>query len=143
MIDPYFLMADDNFGDFELLQEALRVIPMGSDLRLVHACDGQKAWEILNTIPTGGILPRLVVMDLHLPYITGVDVVARMKGSTQLSSIPSIIISSGGVPQEDCCCADAFFEKPGTWPEYLTFARTLCDSYLSMPRGADTDIAVR
>lgn len=139
MTAPYLLMADDNRGDFELLQEALCVVHMGSDLRLVHVCDGQKAWDVLSAIPTGDAMPRLVVMDLHLPHITGVDVVARMKKSAHLSSIPSIIISSGGVPLQDRWCADAVFEKPGTWPEYLRFARTLSDRYLSMNQFAATD----
>ena len=128
MIDPYLIMADDNTDDIALLEEALHFTG-NPDVRIIASNDGRDAWNILSTITVDTVLPRLLILDLNLPYICGDAFVTRMRSVNHLQHIPAIIISSGSIPQHQH--ADACFEKPGAWDEYLLFARMLCELYFS------------
>jgi CheY-like chemotaxis protein len=129
MNDPYLLIADDNANDIELLGEALRSIGNES-LQVIGVSDGLKAWNHLTTIPPQGPLPRLIILDLNLPDINGLEFASRLRHERALRKIPVIVVSSSSMTAyEGAHGIDACFEKPGEWADYLTFARFLTQAY--------------
>jgi len=90
------LLADDNSTDAELTTRALGL--GGVTCTIVWVQDGQAALDYVfrtgqyaNRVPGN---PRLMLLDLHMPKIDGLDVVARIKGREQTRSIPVVIMSS-------------------------------------------------
>jgi two-component system response regulator len=92
----YVLLADDNATDAELTTRALNI--GGVSRNIVWVQDGEAALDYLmrkgqyaDRAPGN---PRLMLLDLHMPKIDGLDVLARIKGDPQLRSIPIVIMSS-------------------------------------------------
>jgi CheY-like chemotaxis protein len=86
------------------------------------ADDGQHAFELLE----GGLLPRLMVVDLMLPRISGWDLLKHAQEDPVLRYIPKVIIT--GVPRANVrAVADAVFTKPFDTQEVLATVKTLID----------------
>jgi CheY-like chemotaxis protein len=92
----YVLLADDNATDAELTTRALAI--GGVSRNIVWVQDGEAALDYL--LRKGQYAqrvagnPRLMLLDLHMPKIDGLDVLARIKADPQLRSIPIVVMSS-------------------------------------------------
>jgi len=90
------LLADDSATDAELTTRALGLGGVGGNVVWVQ--DGAAALDYL--LCQGSYAqrqpgnPRLMLLDLHMPKIDGLDVLARIKSDPQLRSIPVVIMSS-------------------------------------------------
>jgi len=92
----YILLADDNATDAELTIRALEI--GGIKQPIVWVQDGEAA---LNYIFRRGVYaqrppgnPRLMLLDLHMPKIDGLDVLAQIKADPATRSTPVVIMSS-------------------------------------------------
>jgi CheY-like chemotaxis protein len=92
----YVLLADDNPTDAELTIRALEI--GGVTQEIVWVQDGEAA---LNYVFRKGVYaqrapgnPRLMLLDLHMPKIDGLDVLARIKADPQTRSVPIVVMSS-------------------------------------------------
>lgn len=56
---------------------------------LVWACDGLKALKILETIK-----PDLIISDIMVPYMDGIQILKKIKASDKLKDIPVIMLTS-------------------------------------------------
>jgi CheY-like chemotaxis protein len=72
--------------------------------RVLAAPDGAEAWDLL----AHGPRPAAILVDLYTPRMTGHDLVARIRRTPRLASIPIIAMSAEG----DRPTAEAFLEKP-------------------------------
>lgn len=90
------LLADDSATDAELTTRALGLGGVGGNVVWVQ--DGAAALDYLlcqgNYAQRQPGNPRLMLLDLHMPKIDGLDVLARIKSDPQLRSIPVVIMSS-------------------------------------------------
>lgn len=79
------LVADDQEGQRVLIDMLLSL----EGYRLVAVEDGREAltWLKENT-------PDLVVLDVNMPYVDGIDVCRRMKGVTRLSEVPVVVLTA-------------------------------------------------
>lgn len=87
MSDEYVLIVDDHLDVQEMLSMVLKVAGFESKC----ASDGQEALEIMNAHP-----PRLVVLDLMMPVMNGIEVLVRMRRSPATVQIPVIVLSAAG-----------------------------------------------
>ena len=76
--------------------------------------DGQAALDFLDERPDD--LPDLILMDVNLPDINGLEATARLKASPQLAWIPIIAVTSNAMhgDRERCIAAgcDGYLAKP-------------------------------
>ena len=91
------LLVEDNPDDEALTLRALRQHRMVDDIVVAH--DGAEALEYL--FATGAyagrdaqVMPRLVLLDIKLPKVTGLEVLRQMKAREDLSSIPVVMLTS-------------------------------------------------
>src|SRR5262245_38297366 len=92
----YLLLADDNATDAELTILALEI--GGVTQQVVWVQDGEAA---LHYVFRNGVYaqrapgnPRLMLLDLHMPKVDGLDVLAQIKADPQTRSTPVVIMSS-------------------------------------------------
>jgi two-component system, response regulator len=92
----YILLADDNPTDAELTIRALEI--GGVSQQVVWVQDGEAA---LHYVFRQGVYaqrvsgnPRLMLLDLHMPKIDGLDVLAQIKADPRTRSTPVVIMSS-------------------------------------------------
>lgn len=79
------LVVDD---EFDLLQTICAVLEL-EGYRALQAGNGRSALETL-----GEVRPDLVVSDVMMPYMSGYDLVSRLRRIPQCSDLPVILISS-------------------------------------------------
>lgn len=90
------LIVEDNPGDAYMIKEMLGDLNL--TLKVTVAKDGQAALEILKGTKNGK--PGLVILDLNLPKVNGFEVLAFMKSSQNLKSIP-VVVMTGSLRAED------------------------------------------
>lgn len=91
------LLVEDNPGDAELVIRALR--KHGINNSLVHLHDGEEALNFLfaegpyegHPMPQ---IPRLIMLDLKMPKVDGLEVLRRIKADERLRTIPVVLLTS-------------------------------------------------
>lgn len=91
------LLVEDNPRDAELTIRALRRHHLAN--RLFHVEDGAEALDFLfgrgkHAGRRTDMLPRVVLLDLKLPKVNGLEVLRSMKTDTRLQTIPVVMITS-------------------------------------------------
>jgi len=91
------LLVEDNPEDAEITIRALKKVNLAN--RLVHVEDGQEALDFLfsegeftNRAP--GNQPRLILLDIKMPKVDGIEVLRRIKEDTTTKIIPVVIMTS-------------------------------------------------
>ena len=84
------LVVDDSAAIRKILQRVLR--GTGMAIRTIHeAGDGQEALEVLNAHKVD-----LVLTDINMPKMDGLQLLASMKGSAQWRHVPVMMITTEG-----------------------------------------------
>jgi two-component system, response regulator len=91
------LLIEDNLNDAELSLYALRKFKIAN--RTHHARDGAEALEYIfgsetNTSQTPAQNPRLILLDLKLPKVDGLEVLRKLKANESTRTIPVVILTS-------------------------------------------------
>lgn len=94
---PTILLVEDNSSDIELTLRAIQFID--KNLNMVVCRDGQEALDFLfanNQYASRDIseLPQLILLDLKLPKLNGLDVLEMIRKNEQTSSIPVVILTT-------------------------------------------------
>ena len=102
------LVADDEPHIGRIIKMKLEQGPF----RVTLAYDGREALEVLRR--EGDI--RLVLLDLMMPYLSGLDVLAEMKRDDRLKNVPTIVLTAAGQEQQHHMAmelgASEFLTKP-------------------------------
>jgi CheY-like chemotaxis protein len=125
------LLVEDSRNDAELALTALARTNLATDVALVR--DGAQALDYLHRkgqyagLPPGN--PVVVLLDLKLPKIDGLEVLRRMKSDEKLRSIPVVILTSSREDRELATCyllgVNAYVVKPINFNDYLERVREL------------------
>jgi DNA-binding response OmpR family regulator len=111
--------------------------------------DGEKAIHyLLQQEPYDGVpRPDLLILDLNLPKRSGTEVLRMVRMSTELSSLPVIVLSSS--PQDvikdavtqSTFTADLYLSKPATVKEYLALGRAFrrCHNQMNQVAPEETE----
>jgi two-component system alkaline phosphatase synthesis response regulator PhoP len=102
------LVADDEPHIGRIIKMKLEQGPF----RVTLAYDGREALEVLRREPDIG----LVLLDLMMPYLSGLDVLAEMKRDDRLRLVPTIVLTAAGQDQQHDMAmelgASEFLTKP-------------------------------
>lgn len=104
---------------------------LGLDARLHVASDGENAlmlWDKIEADPQTPC-PCLVLLDLNLPRISGLEVLARIRSGTRCADLPVIIVTSSDAAEDRSAAnalnATAYFKKPVQLSEYLSLGHVI------------------
>jgi two-component system response regulator len=113
MSDRTILVVEDNPDDEEFTLRALRKANVANDI--VVARDGQQALDYLFG-PEAGPLPAVILLDLKLPKVGGIEVLRRVRAEAATKLIPVVILTSSS-EEEDMLAsylsgANSYVRKP-------------------------------
>lgn len=91
------LLVEDNLNDAELSLYALKKFKISNHIH--HARDGAEALEYLfgtgvATHPLHSQNPRLILLDLKLPKVDGLEVLKKIKDNEITRTIPVVVLTS-------------------------------------------------
>ncbi|MEY2562223.1 MAG: hypothetical protein QOH88_416 [Verrucomicrobiota bacterium] len=88
------LLVEDNSQDAELALRVLRQANIANHITLAR--DGAEALEILfgNASPSPEVAPKVILLDLKLPKINGLEVLKRVKSDPRTKLIPVVVLTS-------------------------------------------------
>lgn len=113
------LLIEDNEDDQRLTLRALRRNNIMNEV--VVACDGQEAVDYL--FGTGSfagrdlsVMPAVVVLDLNLPGLSGLEVLNRIRTTAETKRIPVVVLTSSEdenqIEQAYSQGANSYVQKP-------------------------------
>ncbi|MEI9946845.1 MAG: response regulator [Chitinophagaceae bacterium] len=130
MKEVKILLVEDNEGDILLTREALKEARIKNEIRV--AMDGQEALDILS----GDELPDLILLDINLPKIDGLEVLATIKKDDRLKRIPVIVLSTSSAESDISASynnyANCFITKPVDLAKFIGVVKTIEDFWISI-----------
>lgn len=137
------LLIEDNPVDVELVMIAREANAAVSTLHVSR--DGVEALEYLlgPAQPQNDLraLPQLVLLDLHLPRLTGFEVLARLREDARTRLLPVVIFSSSDeesdVREARRLGANGYLRKPAHFVELCELLLQIERDWLTRPLSAD------
>ncbi|GGL08875.1 response regulator [Deinococcus radiotolerans] len=123
------LLVEDNPADVLLTQEAFEEAHF--EHRLSHARDGVEALAFLRRQDGQGSAPRpdVILMDLNMPRMTGLELLDVLKEDDELRSIPVIVLTTSRAENDIWRSynlhANAYIPKPVSIAEFVEVIETL------------------
>jgi len=130
--DTTILLVEDNPRDEELTLRALRKNRIGNEI--VVARDGQEALDYLfargeYAARDASRLPALVLLDLKLPKIDGIDVLKQIRADARARVMPVVILTSSTEDEDRLAGylsgANSYVRKPVSFAEFTEAIRQL------------------
>lgn len=127
------LLVEDNADDEQLTLRAMRQSDVPNLIRVAR--DGAEALDrILNSDP----LPDLVLLDLKLPKLSGLEVLERLRSDERTKSLPVVILTSSDEERDILKSydlgANSYVRKPVDFTEFIDAVRQLGVYWLTMNR---------
>lgn len=108
------LVADDNEDHLFLTVRALQEVP-DVELDIETATDGEEA---LDAVFGGDRPPNLILLDIKMPKLNGLEVLERVKADARLRSIPVVVLTSSERIEDIAATyrlgGNSFVTKPST-----------------------------
>lgn len=121
------LLVEDNEDDIELTVHAFNKGGMDHDIRVVR--DGEAALEFLQRHDTAAEMPDMVLLDLKLPGMGGLEVLRRMRGAEETRRLPVIILSTSDDERDIATGydlgANSYVRKPVEFSRFTTVMNQL------------------
>jgi two-component system response regulator len=90
------LLVEDNPRDAELTMRALSKRHLAN--HVAHVTDGQAALDFLFRegpyAQRGDAYPQVVLLDLKLPKVDGIEVLRQIRGDQRLKALPVVVLTS-------------------------------------------------
>jgi len=122
------LIAEDDDGHAELIREGLE--ESGVSNKIIRFSNGEEVWKFLSS--TGGKIVRdknknyLLLLDINMPKMDGVEVLKRIKADEKLKEILVVMLTTTDDPREVEACyrmgCNIYITKP---VDFIKFAETL------------------
>ncbi len=122
------LIAEDDDGHADLIIEGL--LESGVKNHFIRFPDGEAVWEFLSRTGKNEIRDLsknyLLLLDINMPKMDGIEVLRRIKTNEELKDIPIIMLTTTDDPREVEACyqigCNVYITKP---VDFIKFAETL------------------
>jgi two-component system, response regulator len=129
-IEVDILLVEDNPDDLELTLHALRREHLANNIFTVR--DGEEALDFL--FCTGQFQdrdfdhpPRLVLLDLKLPKLNGIDVLKRIKQDPRTKAVPVVVLTSSKEERDLAASynlgVNSYIQKPVDFDQFREIVR--------------------
>jgi len=132
------LLVEDNLNEAEMTMETLREGRLRNRIHWVE--DGEQALAFLRREDQFASAPRpdLILLDLHMPRVSGLEVLAAIKAHPEWRRIPVVVMTSSSEEEHihsaynnHCNC---YITKPLDMDKFMEAVRSIEDFWLTVVR---------
>jgi CheY-like chemotaxis protein len=130
------LLVEDDEGDVLMTREAFEFYKIRNTLHVVT--DGEQALQFLHrTGPyTDAPRPGLILLDVNLPRVSGLEVLAELKQDPELLDVPVVMLTTSQADEDILRSyklhANAYVSKPVDFEGFTSAIRQIDDFFLTL-----------
>jgi CheY-like chemotaxis protein len=123
------LVVDDSTDDIELTTIAL--LSAMPEVQVTSALDGKTALDMLNS---DEVLPSLILIDIKMPRMSGLDTLREIRLNERLKHIPVVMVTCSSLDSDRerslAAGADEFLPKAFSIGQFSNDLKTILNRYL-------------
>jgi two-component system response regulator len=128
------MLVEDNPDDVELTLRAFRQQNLANEI--IVARDGAEAEEMLFGHGTQTPVPALILLDLKLTKVSGLQVLKALRNNRRTELVPVVVLTSS-VEEEDVASAyefgaNSYIRKPVDFSEFVVAVQQMARYWLQM-----------
>ncbi|MHB8136370.1 MAG: response regulator [Anaerolineaceae bacterium] len=128
------LLVDDSQVDVDLTILALSRINFNQPVQIAR--DGAETLEIVEKWEQGGPTPKLILLDIKLPKVSGLEVLKVLKNSEITKFIPVVMLTSSNNDSDIRTAyeygANSFITKPVDFDKFMILTKAICDYWIGL-----------
>jgi CheY-like chemotaxis protein len=130
------LLVEDDEGDVLMTREAFEFYKIRNPLHVVT--DGEQALHFVRqTGPFAGApRPGLILLDVNLPRVSGLEVLAELKKDPDLLRIPVVMLTTSQAEEDILRSyqlhANAYVTKPVDFEQFVAAIRQIDDFFMTL-----------
>ena len=130
------LLVEDDEGDVLMTREAFEFYKVRNPLHVVS--DGEQALQFVRRTGPYADAPRpgLILLDVNLPRVSGLEVLAELKQDPELRPIPVVMLTTSQADEDILRSyslhANAYVSKPVDFEQFTAAIRQIDDFFLSL-----------
>ena len=126
-VDPFeLLLVEDNPNDVELTLHVFRKHHVANSIKVVR--DGAETLDFLFGAHAEA-LPRLILLDLKLPKVNGLEVLGKVKSDSRTKAVPVVVLTSSREDRDLHMCyemgVNSYIVKPVDFQQFTDSIRQL------------------
>lgn len=125
------LYVEDNEDYIDFVKRALRKID--TNVTITAVTDGKAALSTVQTSTTAARF-KLILLDIHMPGITGLELLQKIRAQQELRCVPIVMMSTSDNPKDVEASyqwgANAYLVKPVGIQPLTNTLKSLCDFWL-------------
>jgi CheY-like chemotaxis protein len=135
------LLAEDDPAHAEIVRRNMESSRIAN--RLEHVTDGQKALDYLYrrngfSDPAKSPRPGLILLDLRMPKVDGIEVLTTVKSDPELARIPIVVLTTSAAEMDIAKAydhhANSYLVKPVDFSQFTELLQTLGYYWLAWNR---------
>jgi len=136
MKEVRILLVEDNEGDIVLTLKALKKAHVNNEIDVVR--DGEQALQFLHKQDPylDAETPGLILLDINLPKVDGMEVLAEIKKHEHLRVIPVVMLTTSDsekdIMQSYQHYANCFITKPVNFGKFIDVVQTIKEFWISI-----------
>lgn len=117
-----YVIVEDNRDDLELILDGIKKVDANYDVTILR--DGREAERFVDDLLEGEQdIPKMMLLDLKLPMLSGLEILEKVKSSEVTKSIPVVIFTSSQAQSDITKAyelgANAFIVKPIDYNDFI------------------------
>jgi CheY-like chemotaxis protein len=118
------LLVEDNPMDLDLTLRAFRKKKFANEIQVAR--DGEEALAFLPRWEAGETLPAVILLDINLPKVNGLEVLRQLKAHERFRRIPVVMLTSSREDRDLKSAYDlgvnSYIEKPVNFSKFMEVA---------------------
>lgn len=128
------VLVEDNQMDIDLTLLAFERVNYSKPVQIAR--DGAEILGMIDQWNAGKPMPQLILLDINLPKVSGLEVLKVLKKSSRTNHIPVVMLTSSSndsdIRTAYDCGANSYLIKPIDFDKFKTLTNILIDYWISL-----------
>lgn len=124
---PPILLVEDNPMDLDLTLRAFSKKKFSNQVHIAR--DGEEALAFIPRWEAGEALPAVILLDINLPKVNGLEVLRQLKAHERFRRIPVVVLTSSREDKDLKTAYDlgvnSYIEKPVSFNKFMDVAEQI------------------